>query len=106
MNTLEVKTLYPHVSVTDGVAFIAGTTFKVTQLIQSQETHGYSAEELHFQFPTLGMAQIHSALAYYWDNKRELDAQMAARHERAVGILAGLEPPRFLERLRQAKRAK
>jgi uncharacterized protein (DUF433 family) len=103
MDTLEVRTNYPHIVIKDGVAFISGTTFKVTQLLQTQETHGYSAEELHFQFPTLGMGKIHSALAYYWDNKRKLDAQMQARHERAVGVLAGLEPPRFLERLRQAK---
>jgi uncharacterized protein (DUF433 family) len=106
MNTLEMTTLYPHVVVKDGVAIIAGTTFKVMQLVQTQETHGYSAEELHFQFPMLGMAQIHSALAYYWDNKQELDAQMSVRHKQAVKILAGLEPPQFLARLRQAKRAK
>jgi hypothetical protein len=37
------------------------------------------AEELHFQFPHLSLGQIHSALAYYWDHKDELDADIDRR---------------------------
>lgn len=45
-------------------------------------SEGYSPEALHEQFPTLSMSLIHKTLAYYWDNKAELDAYMKAKQER------------------------
>jgi uncharacterized protein (DUF433 family) len=37
---------------------------------------GQSAEMLIEQFPTLSMALIHKTLAYYWENKSELDVEL------------------------------
>ncbi len=45
----------------------------------AQQTHGWSPEELRFQFPHLSMAQVHAALAYYWDHKEAPDAEIARR---------------------------
>jgi uncharacterized protein (DUF433 family) len=71
---------YPHLSTNaDGVPVIAGTTMKVVELVTAHLAHGWSPEELHFQFPHLSLGQIHSALAYYWDHKDELDAEMHRR---------------------------
>ncbi|MGI0488378.1 DUF433 domain-containing protein [Pantanalinema rosaneae CENA516] len=55
-----------------GTPIITGTTMKVVELITAQFAHGWSPEELHFQYPHLSMSQIHSALAYYWDHKSEM----------------------------------
>jgi hypothetical protein len=52
---------------------------KVIELVLEQEAYGWSAEELHFQHPYLSLGQIHSALAYYWDHKDELDQDIARR---------------------------
>lgn len=52
---------------------------KVVELVTPQQAYGWSPEELAFQFPHLTMGQIHSALAYYWDHKAELDEDMARR---------------------------
>jgi len=52
------------------------TTMKVVELVMAQRAHGWSPEELHFQFPGLPLGQIHAALAYYWDHKDELDADI------------------------------
>ena len=38
---------------------------------------GYSAEMLLGQFPTLSLALIHKAIAYYLENKNEIDGYMA-----------------------------
>lgn len=38
---------------------------------------GYSAEMLLEQFPSLSMGLIHKTLAFYWDNKPEVDAYLA-----------------------------
>ncbi|HRC84939.1 MAG TPA: DUF433 domain-containing protein [Thermoanaerobaculia bacterium] len=63
---------------------MAGTTLKVVELVGAQQAHGWSPEELHFQFPHLTMAQIHGALAYYWDHQPALDADLASRNEFAL----------------------
>jgi uncharacterized protein (DUF433 family) len=78
--TLLPTMLYEHVQLdADDTPLIAGTTIKVVELVMAQMAHGWSPEELHFQHPYLTLGQIHSALAYYWDHKAELDADIERR---------------------------
>ena len=71
---------YEHIVMDEGdVPRIAGTTMKVVELVTAQAAYGWSPEELHFQFPHLTLGQIHSALAYYWDHRDDLDADIARR---------------------------
>lgn len=41
-------------------------------------------EELIEQFPSLRLAQIHDALAYYYDNREVVDRDLAENTEEAV----------------------
>jgi uncharacterized protein (DUF433 family) len=78
--TVQRTVTYEHVQLdAGGVPIIAGTTMKVIELVMAQMAHGWSPEELHFQHPYLTLGQIHSALAYYWDHKEELDADIEQR---------------------------
>ena len=71
---------YPHIDLNrEGVPVVAGTTMKVVELVVAQRAHGWSPEELHFQHPYLSLAQIHSALAFYWDHRDDLDADIERR---------------------------
>ena len=71
---------YPHIEIDqNGVPLLAGTTMKVVELVMAQQAYGWSPEELHFQHPDLPLSQIYSALAYYWDHKQELDADIERR---------------------------
>lgn len=71
---------FPYVGYDDyGNAVIAGTTMKVVELVMAQRAHGWSPEELYFQFPHLKLSQVHSALAYYWDHQAELDEEIVRR---------------------------
>lgn len=83
-----------------GIPIIAGTTMKVIELVTGQIAYGWSPEEMQFQHPYLNMSQIYSALAYYWDNKQELDADIKRREEYAERsrLEAGESP--FVARLR------
>lgn len=73
-------TSYEHIRLDDkGVPYVAGTTMKVIELVIAQRAYGWSPEELHFQHPYLTMSQIHSALAYYWEHKETLDADIERR---------------------------
>ena len=43
---------------------------------------GWDANEIHRQYPYLTLGQIHSALAYYYDHKVEMDGEIeGATHE-------------------------
>ena len=80
--TASAEPAYPHIALAqDGAPLIAGTTMKVVELIMAQRAHGWSPEELSFQFQHLRMSEIHAALAYYWDHQRELDADIERRTE-------------------------
>lgn len=61
------------------VAWIADTRIKVIEIAVDKLAHGSSPEELHFQYPHLSMAQIHSALAYYYAHREELEAEILRR---------------------------
>jgi uncharacterized protein (DUF433 family) len=78
--TPETETTYEHVQIdANGTLIIAGTTLKVVELVMAQLAYGWSPEELYFQHPYLTLGQIHSALAYYWDHKADLDADIERR---------------------------
>jgi uncharacterized protein (DUF433 family) len=84
---MPTETKYEHIVVdAEGVPMISGTTLKVVELVLDQKAHGWSPDELHFQHPYLGMGQIHSALAYYWDHKSELDRDIQLRLDRVDRI--------------------
>ena len=78
--TPETMTKYEHVQLdSKGVPVIVGTTMKVVELVMAQMAYGWSPEEILFQHPYLTLGQIHSALAYYWDHKDELDSDIERR---------------------------
>jgi uncharacterized protein (DUF433 family) len=95
------KTEYKYIELNeDNVPIIAGTTMKVVELVQAQIAYGWSPAELHLNHRYLTMSQILSALAYYWDRKQELDAEIKRREEyvKQAEIEAGESP--FAARLR------
>jgi uncharacterized protein (DUF433 family) len=82
-----VETRYRHVELNEKrVPSIAGTTMKIVELVVEQQAYGWSPEELHFQHPYLTLGQIHSALAYCWDHREELDRDIQRRLERVDGL--------------------
>jgi uncharacterized protein (DUF433 family) len=75
--------LYPHISKRDGVcggkACIDGTRIRVMDIVALQG-QGYTIEEMLESFDSrpLTRAEVHSALAYYYDHQDEIDACFAA----------------------------
>jgi uncharacterized protein (DUF433 family) len=70
----ETKTVYEHIVLdTNGIPKIEGTRIKVAHLAAAQIHHGWSAEELAYQYPPLTLGQVYSALAYYWDHQEAID---------------------------------
>ena len=59
-----------------GLAWIDDTNVKVIEVVLARLAHGWSPEEIHFQHPHLSLAQIHAALAYYYDHQAEMDQEV------------------------------
>jgi hypothetical protein len=61
------------------LAAVRGRSSTISATAARKSVCCWSAEELHFQFPHLSLGQIHSALAYYWDHRDELERDIARR---------------------------
>src|SRR5712692_8075161 len=66
-----------------GTAWIAGANTKVIEVVLNKLAYGWSPEQIHFQHPHLSLAQIHSGLAYYYENQSKLDAEIERRRQEA-----------------------
>jgi len=72
-------TSYPHISKTPGVcggkACIAGTRIRVMDIVVLHQ-QGVPPEQMleHYSSRPLTLAEVHSALAYYYDHKDEIEA--------------------------------
>ena len=100
-----VETRYEHIIIDEkGVPVIAGTNMKVVELVLEKLAYGWSAEELHFQHPYLTLGQIHSALAYYWDYREELDEDIEQRLRKVDEISKNVRRSPSVTRLRLKRR--
>src|SRR5262249_8919738 len=69
-----------------GVAWITATKTKVIEVALDKVAYGWSPEETHFQHNYLSLAQIHSALAYYYEHQAAFDTEMRNQAERAKAL--------------------
>lgn len=102
-----VTTAAAHIEIDDdGVAWIDGTKVKVIEVVIDKIAHGSSPEEIHFQYPHLSLAQIHAALAYYYDNQAALDAEIERRCEEADALAKEISDPSLRRKLLELKKVR
>ena len=84
-----MKSVASQIEIDDqGVAWIAGVNTKVIEVVLDKIAYGWSPEEMHLQHPHLSLAQIHAALSYYYEHQKELDSDIARRHEKVERMTA------------------
>lgn len=88
-----------------GIAWIAGSGVKVTEVVLNKLVHGWSPEETHFQHPHLSLAQIHAALAYYYENEARLNDQIRNDLKESEALQPQASDPNSRARLNNLKRA-
>ncbi|MCU0772140.1 MAG: DUF433 domain-containing protein [Verrucomicrobia bacterium] len=64
-----------------GRAWIDDTNVKVIEVVKDWLAHGSSPEEMALQYPHLSLAQIHAALAHYYDHQIAYDEEVARELE-------------------------
>ncbi len=71
-----------HITTTRGVSggkpHITGSRIRVMDIVLWQTKCGWSPDEIVSQFPQLTLADVHAALAYYWDHKEEIETDIRA----------------------------
>jgi len=87
-----------------GIAWILGTRIKVIEVAVDKLAHGSSPEEIHFQYPHLSLAQVHAALAYYYEHQSELDAEIQRRWQLVNDMAASENESPLKRRLRELSR--
>jgi uncharacterized protein (DUF433 family) len=92
-----------HIRIDDrGVAWIDDTNVKVIEVVVDKRAHGSSAEEMHFQYPHLSLAQIYAALSYYHDHQEQFDREIELQLRRVDESAAGAGETPVRKRLRDA----
>jgi uncharacterized protein (DUF433 family) len=85
----------------EGRAWIDKTNVKVIEVVLDHLAYGWSPEEMHYQHPHLSLAQIHAALAYYFDHQAEFDKQIEASLKNAEQLAAASKDSPLRQRLRR-----
>jgi uncharacterized protein (DUF433 family) len=81
---------YPHIvqtpDVCSGLPRVEGTRITVNVIAREVVRLRRTPEEVLMAHPHLTLAQIHSALAYYFDNRQQVDASL----QEAEDVVASL----------------
>ncbi len=102
--TLETPRIVRTPGTCGGKPRIDGHRIKVEQIAVCHERMGMSPDEIVTSLPTITLAQVHAALAYYFEHKDEIDADIEEGN-RFVEELKAKTPPSKLQKLLEAKTA-
>lgn len=100
---MELPTISQHIeSVPDrcgGRPCITGTRIRVQDIYIWHELRGRSPDEIIELYPTITLADVHAALAYYFDHREQIQAEVVKEREnyeqerlRRPSKLHGLRP--------------
>lgn len=93
-----IETIISDPKIRSGQPVIAGTNLRVSDVVASHIYRGLVAEELAANFG-LNLGQVYAALAFYYQNRAEIDQQMRDEAANADRLLADFASQKKLIRL-------
>ena len=78
-----------------GKPCVAGTRIRVWDIHFWHDLRGQAPQEIVAAFPSLTLADVYAALAYYLDHREEIEAEMKQADEFAKGMEQQRKPTRF-----------
>ena len=100
-------TIRRHIEIVQGAggpkARIAGHRIRVEDVAIWHEKLGMSPDEIVDHYPTLTLADVHAALAYYWDNREEIERQIAEGRAESEALRRQIDDGRLAEKLRHRR---
>jgi uncharacterized protein (DUF433 family) len=99
---MEPVTEKSHIECTPGVCGgkprIAGHRIRVQDIYICHELKGMSPDEILQAYPSITLADVHAALAYYWDHREEIQRQIK-EDEEFVESLRAKSGPGLIEQI-------
>src|SRR5262245_9238336 len=100
-----VDVIPQHIEIVEGArgpkARIAGHNIRVQDIVVMHDRLGMSVEEIVEQLPTISIADVDAALAYYRDHRDEIDAKIAEDNAYVEEMQRALGPSPLEELIRQ-----
>jgi hypothetical protein len=99
---MSAEVCYPHIVKPEGdVARLERVPrVRVAMIVMDYLAHGWSPDEMCRQYPYLQPAEAYAAMAYYFDHKGEIDAEIAAELKEDEEARARAAPSPFFLRMR------
>src|SRR4051812_43148877 len=76
-----VDVIREHIEIVEGAGGpkprIKGSRIRVVDVAIWSEKLGMSPDEIVQEYPQLTLADVHAALAYYWDHRAEIEQRLA-----------------------------
>src|SRR5438552_5191580 len=93
---------YPHLEKIEGspAHLVRLPRICVAQIVIDYLNNGWSVDEICIHYPHLKLAEVHSAMAYYFDHQREIDAEIEAEQKFIEEWRKNTPPSPFLLRMR------
>lgn len=88
MTQQAVREIQAHVDASGGRAVVSGTDIKVSQIASEVEHLGMTPDEIVEAHPHLSLADVHAALAYYYDHQSAIRSEW----QEARALIADLRP--------------
>lgn len=104
MNNASVLHIEKTPGVCGGRARIAGHRVRVQDIVTWHEKRGYSPDEIVDMFPGISLADVYAALAYYFDNRQEIEEEFKSADEWAEWVTSNI-PSKIPDELREKRRA-
>ena len=89
-----------------GVLWIDDSGYRVIDIATGHLAHGWSAHALQENHPDLTLAQIHAALAWFYDHEEEMRREIDLRQKRASSMLADIGESALQQKLCRIKDAR
>jgi uncharacterized protein (DUF433 family) len=102
-----VEVIREHIEIVQGAGGpkprIKGSRIRVQDVAIWHEKLGMSPDEIVQDHPQLTLADVHAALAYYWDHRDEIERRVA-QEDAFVEQMQKLYPSRLKEKLEHIRR--
>ena len=90
---------------TAGVPVLTGTRTKVIEIALDHLAHRWDADEIRRQHPLLSLGQIHSALAFFFDHREQLDRLIDAQIKSVMELRDRAGPSPVIAKLHRTRGA-
>src|SRR5438105_6561323 len=99
---MAVGVTYPHVLKIEGspAHLERLPRIRIAQIVVDYLNHGWSADEICIHYPHLKLAEVHSAMAYYFDHQAEIDGEIQQEQKLIENSRESVKPTPVELRLR------